>query len=160
TFIEDGSLVANNKTHSATGRGPVQIDNGTLAGRGIIGGAVTVGDGAGGVAQISPGGRGARNTGTLTIHQSVTFAADGAYVFQVDSDITQSDTLSAAGVTINSGAQFTATDLGTSSLPVGTAFTVLHNTGATPINGTFSNLPDGATITIGSNDFQANYEGG
>ena len=29
-----------------------------------------------------------------------------------------------------------------------------------PIAGTFANLPDGATIKIGNNTFQANYEGG
>ena len=29
-----------------------------------------------------------------------------------------------------------------------------------PIIGTFMNLPDGGTITAGSNTFQANYEGG
>lgn len=31
---------------------------------------------------------------------------------------------------------------------------------ATPIGGTFSNLPDGSAFTVGSNTFQANYEGG
>ena len=42
----------------------------------------------------------------------------------------------------------------------GTVFTVINNTAVTQINGTFSNLPDGGTITVGSNTFQANYEGG
>jgi hypothetical protein len=37
---------------------------------------------------------------------------------------------------------------------------VINNTAATQINGTFSNIPDGGTITVGSNTFQANYEGG
>jgi hypothetical protein len=48
---------------------------------------------------------------------------------------------------------------GTALLP-GTAFTIINNTGITAIFGTFINLPDGGTITIGSNTFQANYEGG
>jgi hypothetical protein len=39
-------------------------------------------------------------------------------------------------------------------------FTVIDNTAATPIAGTFANLADGSTITIGSNTFQAGYEGG
>jgi hypothetical protein len=37
---------------------------------------------------------------------------------------------------------------------------VINNTSATPIAGRFGNLPDGATVTVGSNTFLANYEGG
>jgi len=37
---------------------------------------------------------------------------------------------------------------------------VINNTAATPIAGTFSNLADGATVVVGNNTFQANYEGG
>jgi len=51
-------------------------------------------------------------------------------------------------------------DVGTALLPPGTTFTVINNIAATPITGTFSNLADGAIITIGSNTFQTSYEGG
>ena len=51
-------------------------------------------------------------------------------------------------------------DVGTALLPAGTTFTVINNIAATPITGTFSNMADGAIITIGSNIFQARYEGG
>jgi hypothetical protein len=37
---------------------------------------------------------------------------------------------------------------------------VINNTAATPIAGTFSNLADGSTFTVGSNNYQVNYEGG
>jgi len=37
---------------------------------------------------------------------------------------------------------------------------VINNTSGTPINGSFSNLSDGGTVTIGNTTFQANYEGG
>jgi len=37
---------------------------------------------------------------------------------------------------------------------------VISNTSATPIAGTFANLPDGAILTVNGNNFQANYEGG
>ena len=43
---------------------------------------------------------------------------------------------------------------------MGTTFTIINNTAATRTKGTFSNLPDGSMITIGSNTFQASYEGG
>jgi hypothetical protein len=39
-------------------------------------------------------------------------------------------------------------------------FTAISNTSDNPITGTFANLADGETIKIGSNTFQANYEGG
>jgi hypothetical protein len=38
--------------------------------------------------------------------------------------------------------------------------TLISNTSADPISGTFSNLPDGSIVTINGNNFQANYEGG
>jgi len=159
TFIEQGQLIANNKTGSATGNSPVLIKNGVLAGRGIVAGVVTVGNSNGHLALISPGARGVKDIGTLTLQRSVTFNDDGLYAFQVDSDNSQSDILNAAGVVIN-GAQFVATDLGVSSLPVGTVFTAINNTSATAIAGHFINLPDGSTFPIGSNNFQASYEGG
>ena len=51
-------------------------------------------------------------------------------------------------------------DNGAAALPPGTSFTVISNTSATPISGTFSNLPDGSTITMGSNTYLVSYEGG
>jgi len=50
--------------------------------------------------------------------------------------------------------------LSAAALFSGTTFTVISNTSATPISGSFTNLPDGSTITMGSNTWQANYEGG
>jgi hypothetical protein len=96
----------------------------------------------------------------LTVQNIVTFNSDGIYAFQVDSDQSQSDILDAAGLTINAGAQFMATDLGTSALAPGTMFTAVNNTAVGAINGTFANLVDGSTVTIGNNNFQVNYEGG
>ena len=58
------------------------------------------------------------------------------------------------------GALFSAAELGTGTLPSGTTFTVINNVAVTPVAGTFSNLADDGTITIGSNTFQANYQGG
>jgi len=45
-------------------------------------------------------------------------------------------------------------------LAPGTVFTVIDNTAAIIISGNFSNLADGETVTVSSNIFQANYEGG
>jgi len=45
-------------------------------------------------------------------------------------------------------------------LPVGTVFTAISNTSATPISGTFTNLPDGSTVFAGGKNCQVSYEGG
>ena len=46
------------------------------------------------------------------------------------------------------------------TLSAGTVFTVIDNNGTAAIAGSFSNLPDGSRITVGSNTYQAGYEGG
>jgi hypothetical protein len=45
-------------------------------------------------------------------------------------------------------------------LPPGTVFIVINNTAASPIEGTFNNLPDDGVITVNGNSFQASYDGG
>jgi len=45
-------------------------------------------------------------------------------------------------------------------LETGLVLTLISNTSANPISGTFSNLPDGAIVTINGNNFQADYQGG
>ena len=69
----------------------------------------------------------------------------------------ESDLVAANSVSIDPTAMLDLSENGTASL--GMAFTILESR-ATPISGTFANLPDGATITSGNNTFQANYEGG
>lgn len=67
----------------------------------------------------------------------------------------------AKGVTINSGAQFAFADLNTGTLTAGTVFTVINNTSAAAIAGTFTNLANGSTFTsTGGTTFQASYTGG
>jgi hypothetical protein len=53
-----------------------------------------------------------------------------------------------------------ASTLAQAGLHAGLTLTVISNTSATPIAGTFANLPDGGIITIDGNNFQASYEGG
>ena len=48
----------------------------------------------------------------------------------------------------------------TGVLTQGTVLTVISNTSANPISGTFSNLPDDGIVTINGNNFQASYSGG
>jgi len=71
-----------------------------------------------------------------------------------------SDQIVAKGVTINGGALFSFVSIGNRAIPAGTAFTVIDNTAATAIAGTFSNLADNSTFTAGRNTYLVSYEGG
>jgi autotransporter-associated beta strand protein len=159
TTINGGKLVVDNESGSGTGSGPVQVNAGRLGGSGIIAGAVTVGDGSGRGAILSPG-ESARKRGTLTIQSTSTFKSDAIYKFNLNSDTAKSDSVVSNGVTINSGAQFAFTDVAHGTLPIGTVFTVIGNTSANSITGTFSNLPDGSTFSSNGNTYQVSYEGG
>jgi autotransporter-associated beta strand protein len=159
TAIKGGKLVINNETSSGTGTGPVQVNAGQLGGSGIIGGDVIVGDGSRRHATLAPGESG-RKRGTLTIQNTLTFQSDAIYNFNLNSKTAKSDSVVANGATINNGAEFTFTDVAHRRLPIGTVFTVIENTSANPIAGTFSDLPDGSTFTSNGNTYQVNYEGG
>jgi autotransporter-associated beta strand protein len=159
TTIEGGKLVVNNKSGSGTGSGPVQVNAGILAGRGTIAGAVTVGTSSGTRAALAPGRRGAK-ADTLTIQRALTFQLDSTYKFEFKASTGAADKVIANGVTINNGAFFSFIALDSGTLPQGTVLTAISNTSATPISRSFVNLPDGGTITIGNNTFQADYQGG
>lgn len=44
--------------------------------------------------------------------------------------------------------------------PLGNSFTIIDNQGSSPITGTFSGLPEGATFNVGGNVFKITYKGG
>ena len=157
TTVDAGTLLVQTKNASGTGTGPVQVNAGTLGGRGKMSGAVTIGNGTGNGAFLAPGVNGAAG---LTTQGSLTFNADGIYNCEVDTTRAKADQITAGGVTINSGAVFSFVALGSQTLAQGTVFNVINNRSPNPTTGTFSNLPDGSTFTVGSNTFQANYEGG
>ena len=152
--------MVNNIGASGTGSGPVQVNGGRLGGKGTIAGAVTVGSGLGREAVLSPGYHHSLNPGTLTIQSPLIFNSDATYEIEVNSSSETVDKVVALGVTINVGAQTLFADLASGAFTVGSVFTVIDNTSATPIAGTFSNLPDASTFTNNGNTYEVNYEGG
>ena len=158
TTVSGGILLANNTNGSGTGSGPVLVAAGTFGGGGKVNGPVTVGTGSGPGAFLGPGTTGVI-PGTLTVGKKLTLMADATFKVTMNSSSVTADKVTAKGVKIR-GAQVLLDDRATSVLPSGTTFTVINNTAATPIAGTFANLPDGSTIVVGNNTFQANYEGG
>jgi len=157
TFVLGGTLMVRNSSGSATGYGPVEVSRGQLAGSGIMSGPVTIGKGHGHGAFIAPGNR--MTLGTLTTQGLLTLNADATYDCALNSSRVMSDEIVANGVSLSAG-PIMITDNGTATLTPGTSFTLISNTSATAITGTFNNLPDGGMITLGNNTFQANYEGG
>ena len=97
--------------------------------------------------------------GTLTIQSALTFNSDATYKCELKTKRVIADKVIANGVTI-SGARVSFVSCGNSALPPGTVFTMIDNTAATPIAGTFNNLADGSTLVADGNTFQVSYEGG
>ncbi len=158
TFVNAGDFRVIGTGGSPTGTGPVQVNEGRLSGKGIMAGAVTIGKGDGAGAVFNPGRHG--TPALLGSKSTLNFKADGSYACVVDSNAMVAAEAIGNGITIDPAAHISLSDISATILPTGTSFTVINNIAATLISGTFANLPDGATITIGSNIFQANYEGG
>ena len=159
TTVTAGVLVVSNTSGSGTGTGPVNVNAGTLGGKGTITGAVTIGTGSGVGAFLAPG-VASNQGGKLTFGRTVTFKSDSTYTYKLNTNNGRADLVRAKGITIESGAQFALKPTGNHALTLGTVFTVLNNVSPAPISGTFATLPDNSTFTVGRNNYQASYEGG
>lgn len=157
TTVSAGTLVVSNKKGSGTGTGAVAVSGGTLGGKGIIAGAVTVNP----ASFLAPA-TGTKTQATLTLQSPLTFnsSATYTYTFKAKGNKAKTDKVIANGVTINSGASFNLSGTAQGTLTQGLTLTVISNTSAAPISGAFGNLLDGAILTVGSNHLQASYSGG
>lgn len=144
---------------SSTVPGVTTVAGGTLGGKGILAGALTIGAGSGAGAVLAPAAGGPMPV-TITTQGLLTFHADGSYTCTLSTKKRQADQVSALGITVEAGAQFKLQTLAKKRLTSGLRFVVLDNTAATPIVGRFSNLPDGATLNSGNNKFLVSYTGG
>jgi len=160
TTVSQGTLLVTNTSGSATAAGRVNINAGALGGSGIIAGAVTAGTGSGAGASLAPA-FGSKKQVTLTLQSSLTLQSDATYTygFKARSNQSRSDLVVANGVTIT-GAKIKLRGKISGTLTPGLVLTVLSNTSANPISGTFSNLANGAIVTINGSNLQASYTGG
>lgn len=155
----EGTVVIENQTGSGSGPGSVTVQAGTLAGKGIIAGPTTIGTGGGPGAFLAPGAA-SKQPRTLTLQKAITFKGDATYTYKLNTKKAKADQVVANSVTIETGAQFDLNTVGSRKLTTGKVFTAINNTATTPISGTFANLPDDATVTVGRNAFQTDYQGG
>ncbi len=158
TTVSAGTLLVSNSSGSGTGTGGVNVTAGTFGGTGQVSGAVTIGNGTGGSDSFIVAGN--NSIGTFTTSSSLSLNSDATFTFELNSSAATADKLVANGVTLNGSSVFAFSDLGSSVLALGTAFTIIDNTSASAITGTFSNLSEGQNVTIGSNKFEATYLGG
>ncbi len=159
TTVSEGTLKIANPTGSATGTGAVAVNRGTLGGTGTIAGQVTFGTATGAGAYLEPS-VGASRPANLTCQGSAIFKSDSVYTYKLNTKKAKADQFTANGVTLESGAQFDLAIVANRKLTAGAGFTALNNTAATPINGTFANLPNGATLNAGGNTLKVSYHGG
>ncbi len=134
TTVASGTLLVN----GANGNSPITVaTNATLGGSGTIGGTINVQ--AGGRLAPGIGARGAlTNTiGTLTATSAASIS--GSVLMKINRDASPaSDEFAAPGITVNSGATLTVSNIGSTNLAAGDTFTLF----STPISGAF------ATVTL------------
>jgi autotransporter-associated beta strand protein len=160
TTVSGGIVNAGNKRGWATGTGALKVNTGTLGGKGIIAGPVTIGTGSGAGAFLAPA-VGAGKQVTLTLQSSLTLNADASYTYSFKAKKSQvrTDLVAANGVTINQ-ANINLSGTTQGRMQRGTVLTLISNTSANPIAGAFSNLPDRAIVSVNGNNLQASYSGG
>jgi autotransporter-associated beta strand protein len=154
-----GATTVNNGTLSVTGSlasgSVVGVFSGaTLRGTGTVGGATTLNNGATVAAGVDTA-----TLGTLTFGGTLTSDSGATFSLKLNSTTGTTDLLAANGVTLN-GATLSLTDLGGTALAEGTTFTLLNNTSANGIVGTFAGLSEAGTITVGLNTYVISYVGG
>jgi hypothetical protein len=155
TKVVEGTLVIENQTGSGTGTREVVVAGGTLAGNGIMAEEVTVTPGS----VLAPSAA-AKETRTLTLQKTLTFKPTSTYTYKLNATRASADQVIAHGVTIEDRVRFDFKAVADQKLATGTVFTMISNTSANPINGTFLHLPDNSIISAGSNAYQVSYEGG
>ena len=151
--------MVSNASGSATGTGTVRVDAGSLSGSGTIAGPVFVGTGTGIGAFLAPS-TGTSRPASLTIQSALTFHGDGSYIYSLNTRKAKTDRVVANGVSIEPGAELDFHTIGNKKVRTGRSITLIGNTSADPISGNFANLSDGATFSVGRNNFQASYSGG
>lgn len=156
TIVRNGRLLLNNNAATGAFASPITVVGGAFGGTGRTTGAVTIGTGTGTGAALEPGNLA---IGTLTTTSTLTLLPDATWRAEVNLVTQQADKMIAGNMVLNNPAlAVILTAAGT--LPPGTSFVLAENTGAAAVNGTFKDLPEMDTLTIGGHVFRITYKGG
>lgn len=153
TTVNAGTLLINGSLTSA-----VTTTAGGVGGSGSTTGNVTIGDNAGSHDAWLGG---TSNIDTFTTTGSLSLLSDATFAWEINTTFGTADKVIANGISINSSALFSFSDLGNlTGIVVGQTFVILENTGGAAISGTFSNLANNATFELNNVTYQASYFGG
>ncbi len=151
TTVTAGTL----QVDGAQGGSAVTLGTGTtLSGVGTVGAVTSA------AANITPGDNG--TAGAMTVNGGLTLDASSTASFTLDGPTagTNYSQLVVSGAINLASANLNLT-LGSGFTPTGNQqFTIIHNTGNTPITGTFASLPQGAVTTVSGQPFRISYVGG
>lgn len=127
---------------------------GTIGGIGKCTGVVTVGTGAGTGAMLAPGsqGIGKFTTGLLTLQR------DAVYLAELNAN-GNGDQVSVSGIVLNNP-RLTVIGTGTTTIPEGTSYTIVDNTGTAAVSGIFDSLPEMSLVRVNGLNFRISYRGG
>jgi len=155
TYTGTTSIVAGRlNINGSVASNSVGIAGGTLGGTGMVTGPVGMGPAGGGV---SPG----TSPGTLTVDNNVTFFSGTS--FDVELGVSQHDHLKVTGATSQvrlADATLSISPIAGNIPQVGQSLMIIDNASPAAIAGTFLNLAEGATVTVGSFNAAISYRGG
>jgi autotransporter-associated beta strand protein len=150
TTISAGTLLINGTQSSGT----VTVKSGgTLGGTGKFG-PLSVSSGGTVFPGTSPSSTGILNSGNAAFASGSSFdvALNGTTAGSGYDQLNVTGTVSLGSSTLNVTLGFTPA--------IGTSFTIIHNTGGSPVVGTFKNLAEGATFVVNGETFRITYKGG
>jgi hypothetical protein len=153
--FRDGVTIAGGVFTSSNG--PMSVSGGITLVGGLLGGVGTVDTLTARGGAVAPGGD---SSGVLTISGAVTLnSATALSILLNGTDAGTGYAQLRAGGPINLGGSALSLAVAFAP-PVGSSFEILTNTGAAPINGTFSGLPEAAVFSASGYRFQITYQGG
>src|SRR5262249_50547994 len=135
------------------GGSPVSVAAGAVLQGGGTVGAITAAAGA----AVSPGGTAPailHDTGGATFASGATYSVilNGTNAGTTYNQLEVAGQITLGNATLNGSLGFSPT--------ANEQFTILNNTSALPVSGTFNGLAEGATVTIGGQPFRISYTGG
>jgi gliding motility-associated-like protein len=155
TTVKGGKLLVNNNPTSGVFVSPITIEVGSLGGFGLTQSSATLGTGSGTGAILEPG---FLKVGTLSIG-ALTMNADATYNAELDYGAITGDKVIVTSANLVNHPGLAITPIA-GTLPSGSSFTIIDNTGSNPISGTFNNLPEMGLVNGGAYNFRITYRGG
>ncbi len=155
TTVKKGKLLVNNSGTNGVFNSPIIIEEGALGGFGLTQSSATIGTGSGAGAILEPG---FLKIGTLTVG-ALTLKADATYTAELNLGTAVGDKVTATSVSLLNSPKLELIPTA-GELPSGTSYTIVNNTGTSPVNGTFKDLPEMSLLSTAGYNLRITYKGG